>query len=1105
MGRIGASPACRLASVGSLSHMRVVLRDIDPQSLVDVFGPVRYAVATQLVKRRAVVQSVWVESQQALCGVVRGGNGEFYTPAVYFITAEEGSLEIDRDQCSCRSKRQCEHAAALLLAASEAVGGAVQVRAAPVAQKAKPPSWDRELESLLSVQEPAQQKPRTSVAVELTISTGAKYQAAPRLMARLVQPGKNGGWIAGNLSWSRLDVMYTRDFPAAQVQVLREFLALYRARASSGSYYYSYGEEKYLELSAFDSRQLWALLEQADAAGIRFVYSKTLGGGDVARYGGAQVCLDVTKDGEELRLLPRLRAEPAEGELVPVVFLGAEPHGVAWVRAINYDDGPEFWRFAIAPLTEPVQPGIRKLALGRKHLSVPAEAEPEFRQKFYPRLRRAAPVISSDESFVPPEISAPTLVLRATYGEGHDLNLDWQWNYRVGDSSLSAGLGEPDDDPGFRDLKAERELLGDLPVRPGDMDQLAGLDTMRFTTELMPLLASQPDVRLEVEGTPADYREASDSVQIGVSVDESASDSTDWFDLGVTITVEGREVPFMDVFLALSRGDTHLLLLDGAYFSLEKPELMTLRTLIEEARALTDSEGPLRLSPFQAGLWDELAALGVVSRQASAWQEKVRGLLSMSELPAVPAPGGLEATLRPYQLEGFAWLAFLWEHQLGGILADDMGLGKTLQSLALIAHARAARPADAPFLIVAPTSVVPNWAAEAARFTPGLKCVAISETGARRDRSLDEAITEADFVVTSYTLFRLEFEHYAKLGWSAMILDEAQSFKNHQSKIYQCVRKLGAPVKLAITGTPMENNLMELWSLLSVTAPGLFPRPDRFRDYYAQPIERGRDAELLAQLRRRIKPLMKRRTKEQVAADLPAKQEQLLSIELHPKHRTVYQRQLQRERQKVLGLIDDMNANRFTILRSLTKLRQLALHAALVDPADGGVPCAKIDALLEQLADVVDGGHRALVFSQFTSFLELVRSRLSAAGISFCYLDGRTRDRGSVLSSFKEGSAPVFLISLKAGGFGLNLTEADYCFLLDPWWNPQAEEQAIDRTHRIGQTRNVMVYRLIAKDTIEEKVLALNARKAELFANVMDEGNTFGSALTPDDIRHLFA
>ncbi|MGD0554446.1 MAG: SNF2-related protein [Streptosporangiaceae bacterium] len=1077
--------------------MRVVLRDIDPHSLVDAFGPVRYAAAVQYVNRKAVVQMVWVNSQQALCGVVRGGNGEFYTPAVYFTSTDDGELEIERDQCSCRARRQCEHAAALLLAGTESNTGGVQVRPGDTSPQPKRSGWDQTLEALLSGS-PEPPKARSSIGMELALTDKM------RLMARLVQPGKNGGWINGNLSWSRLDVMYTRDYPFEQLRVLREMRALYRARASESSHYYSYGEEKLIELSAFDSRQLWPLLDEAAEVGLRVVYPRGLGNGDVPRYASAELCLDVTSDSEELHIAPLLRVEGTEQRLVAVQFIGSEAHGVVCVPAHEASSGHESLRFALAPLTSPVPMALRKMALTREPLTVPGTDEATFRDKFFPRLRRTAAVISSDDSFTPPVISEPKLVLRASYGDGHDVDLDWEWSYQVGDSELRASLGKmPDNDSSYRDLAAEQQVLDSLPVRPRDLDRLGGLDTMRFTTELMPLLNSQPSVGVEVTGTPADYREASDSLRIGVSVDEGGS--TDWFDLGVSITVEDREVPFTDLFLALSRGDAHLLLPDGAYFSLEKPELRSLRKLIDEARALTDEDGPLTLSPFQAGLWDELAALGFVTRQARAWEEKVQGLLSLDSLPAVLPPPTLKATLRPYQLEGFQWLAFLWSHGLGGILADDMGLGKTLESLALLAHARAAEPDAPPFLIIAPTSVVPNWATEAARFTPDLKVVAITETGAKRGDSLAEMVAGADFVVTSYTLFRLDFDAYAKLKWSGLLLDEAQYTKNHQSKIYQCVRKLSAPFKVAITGTPMENNLMELWALLSVTAPGLFPRPDKFKEYYAQPIEKQRDLELLGQLRRRIRPLMKRRTKEQVAADLPDKQEQVLEIELHPKHRTVYQRHLQRERAKVLGLIDDMNANRFTILRSLTKLRQLALHGALVDPENDGLPCAKIDALLEQLSDVVDGGHRALVFSQFTSFLAMVRDRLDAAGIDYCYLDGSTKDRGDVLSKFKNGAAPVFLISLKAGGFGLNLTEADYCFLLDPWWNPAAEAQAIDRVHRIGQTRNVMVYRLIAKDTIEEKVLALNARKAELFNNVMDEGNAFGGSLTTDDIRHLFA
>ncbi len=335
------------------------------------------------------------------------------------------------------------------------------------------------------------------------------------------------------------------------------------------------------------------------------------------------------------------------------------------------------------------------------------------------------------------------------------------------------------------------------------------------------------------------------------------------------------------------------------------------------------------------------------------------------------------------------------------------------------------------------------------------------------------------------------------------MLDEAQVVKNHQSRAYQCAKRLPAPYKLAVTGTPMENNLMELWSLLSVTAPGLFPSPTRFDRYYRGPIEKGKDADLLAQLRRRVRPLMLRRSKEAVLTELPEKQEQVIELPLNSKHHTVYQTHLQRERQKVLGLLGDLDANRFEIFRSLTLLRQASLHAALIDAKYARVPSTKLDALMDQLDDVVADGHRAVVYSQFTRFLAAARQRLDAAGIDYCYLDGSTRNRSAVLSRFAAGDAPVFLVSLKAGGVGLNLTEADYCILLDPWWNPATEAQAVDRLHRIGQTNKVMVYRLVAKDTIEEKVMALKAKKAALFDSVLADGDRGSGALTAADIRGL--
>jgi superfamily II DNA or RNA helicase len=1134
-----------------------MLPDLDPASVEDAVGVASFVRGMHYVRQRAVIDMEWDSSENALHGIVRGRTGEFNTTMAYLSQADGSRLSFERGQCSCPVRVNCKHAVALVLAAVDASDAPAATRQAPPSSSsatpatpatrpapppATPAAWEKSLDTLLDARPAAaDRRPNeTPLAIEVALSgdlhptqsQGSVMSPAPlKVVARLVQAGKNGGWIGGDISWGKLDsLLYNGSFPAAQVRLLREIYAVYRSRGSQAAYHYSssygYSHDKMIELSAFESRQLWPLLDEAESIGLKLVYPRKLG--LVERYRCAEFCLDVTSDDRTgaLVIAPVLQVGGAPADVTLIRFIGSEAHGVAYADRAETggSDLHGGWHFRLAKLTKAVPPQLQHMALACQRLEIPAAEQPRFRDGYFPRLRHAATMISSDGSFTPPAISGPTLVLHAAYQDGHHVEASWDWAYQVGDARLSASPHNDSPAAGYRDLEAERLVLASLDLPPDRFGllrpdlasaelgqalaphvQLGGIDTMRFTTELLPLLADQAGVAVDVTGDPADYREASDSLRIGVSTD-AVADDPDWFDLGITITIEERQVPFIDVFTALSRGESHLLLASGAYFSLEKPELQALARLIEEARALQDApDGELKISRFQAGLWDELAELGVVNHQARAWQEQVQGLLSIGAIDRKEPPETLHGRLRPYQLDGFQWLAFLWQHQLGGILADDMGLGKTLQSLALICHAKQVDPAISPFLIVAPTSVVPNWRAEAARFTPGLNVVSISDTMSRRGQDLGEVITGADVVVTSYTLLRIDFDAYSKLGWSGLILDEAQFTKNHQSKIYQCARRLPAPFKVAITGTPMENNVMELWSLLSITAPGLFPNPSRFRDYYARPIEKQGNAELLAQLRRRIKPLVKRRTKEQVATDLPAKQEQVLEVDLHPRHRKLYQTHLQRERQKVLGLIDDMNSNRFTILRSLTLLRQLSLHAGLVDEEYRDLPSSKIDVLLEQLGDVVGGGHRALVFSQFTGFLDKVRGRLDAADVQYCYLDGKTRDRATVLRQFKDGSVPVFLISLKAGGFGLNLTEADYCFLLDPWWNPATEAQAVDRTHRIGQTRNVMVYRLIAKDTIEEKVMALKRRKAELFSSVLDSGNAFGASIDADDIRGLFA
>lgn len=493
----------------------------------------------------------------------------------------------------------------------------------------------------------------------------------------------------------------------------------------------------------------------------------------------------------------------------------------------------------------------------------------------------------------------------------------------------------------------------------------------------------------------------------------------------------------------------------------------------------------------------------MVDEQLARWRANLARLAAARPPVPVEPPVGLKADLRDYQRDGLDWLSFLWDNGIGGVLADDMGLGKTVQTLALIT--RAVSGGAGKFLVVAPTSVARNWAAECARFTPDLNAVVVTSTVAKAAGGLADQVAAADIVVTSYTLLRMDVAEYSQIPWAGMILDEAQFVKNHHSKTHQAARLLDVPFKLAITGTPMENNLMELWSLLSITVPGLYPSPKVFETYFRKPIESGQADDLLPVLRRRVKPVLLRRTKGQVLTELPPKSEQVLTIGLSAKHRKIYDTRLARERQKVLGLLGDWEKNRFQIFRSLTLLRQLSLHPGLVDDSARSVGSAKIDFLVEQLEQLVAEGHSALVFSQFTGFLGIVRSHLDSAGIAYSYLDGSVNSdgRARAIEDFGSGTKQVFLISLKAGGFGLNLTTADYCFLCDPWWSPAAEAQAVDRAHRIGQVRPVSVYRLVAENTIEEKVVALQDRKRALFAAVVDDGDLFGSAITASDIREL--
>ncbi len=1070
-----------------------------------------------------VLSAHWTEGGEVF-GEVRGTARQPYTAFVRLSTSAARTLAGFDGFCTCPMRTNCKHVVATLLAAIRDEDGTP----APTA------GWEQTLDGLIGddrqtldeqPQPPYGEPAQVALQCELVersaraVAYGVQRYA---LHARPVVPGRSGNWVRSGISWQSLHFGGGRV--SARLTAQRRLLEEIRALSTvSTRYVGSYAASGYggqtITLDTIASRRLWDVLNEARALGLPLVQPGKHAPPVHVAAEPAEVALVVRRSAEGLAVEPRISVEGRRVLPSSSLLLGDPAHGIAWWQHVDEPAaGQNNRRLRLAPLATPVDAALRGVVYGEV-IHVPAEGEERFLSDYYPAVRQRITVVPADGAVTLPEPEPPVLTCSVEHLDGHRVAVDWAWSYGAGDASAREPLAPAASGRGRRDLAVEREtlpavtpiaarvpeLVDDGPDGPrlAPARTLDGIATARLLTEVVPALADRPDVAVRVSGDVAEYRETDAAPVIEFS-GERDTDEQDWFDLAVTVAVDGEEVPFRELFLALAAGDKHLVLPSGTFFRLDREEFARLGRLIAEARALQDAPGEtVRVSRFQADLWSELEQLGVVSGQAAAWQQTVRALTGSEGVERQPLPAGLRATLRPYQRAGFDWLAFLLGHGLGGILADDMGLGKTLQTLTLIARARERRPGAGPFLVVAPTSVVPNWVSECRRFTPGLTAVAITETSKRRGADLAAAVGSADVVVTSYTLFRLEYDDYAALDWTGLVLDEAQVVKNHQSRAYQCAKKLPAPYKLAVTGTPMENNLMELWSLLSITAPGLFPSPTRFDRYYRAPIERGNDAELLAQLRRRVRPLMLRRSKEAVLTELPEKQEQIIELPLNSKHHTVYQTHLQRERQKVLGLLGDLDANRFEIFRSLTLLRQASLHAALIDAKYARVPSTKLDALMGQLDDVVADGHRAVVYSQFTRFLAAARHRLDAAGIDYCYLDGSTRNRSAVLARFAAGGAPVFLVSLKAGGVGLNLTEADYCILLDPWWNPATEAQAVDRLHRIGQTKKVMVYRLVAKDTIEEKVMALKARKAALFDSVLADGDRGAGALTAADIRGL--
>jgi hypothetical protein len=733
-------------------------------------------------------------------------------------------------------------------------------------------------------------------------------------------------------------------------------------------------------------------------------------------------------------------------------------------------------------------------------LVVPASDVAEFRASWLPSLRRRFVMSSSDGSF-DPDARPQMRVVGTVRRDGGGVVVRWWVEYDEGESRSRVPLAQALGDEAVAGLVGRingwgAALGSDLwPTLP----TVGRLDPWRVPEFLSACVEGEtvdglvwdvaPDVRaIEV---------SKDGMGVELAVDGATSD---WFDLNVRLRVGDHYLSVREALEAIGRGNEYVEV-EGVWVRLDGPRIRALHALLDEARALTGWEGEgLRLSVAAAGIVDLFENQVDSVSLSKAWRERVASLRGEGRQGSLAPVSALARVLRPYQRQGHAWLTSRLSWGLGGVLADDMGLGKTVQILSAIASLRAAGGQKGPVLVVAPTSVVGVWAEQATKFTPGLRVRCVGETAARRGTTIVQEAQASDIVVTSYTLARLEADQWREVRLCGVVIDEAQAVKNPRTATYRALRSMDTPWCLAVSGTPIENSLGDLWSILSLTCPGLLPAWDTFTQKVRRPIESG-DVDMLERLTSYVAPFILRRTKEQVATDLPDKIVDVVRVELGKEHRRIYDQYLARERARILDLLAEPDANRMSVLASITRLRQLALDPALVEDSYAHVGSAKVEYVADRLDEIVPLGHRALIFSQFTSFLARIRHVLERRGVSVVQLDGSTRNREEVVERFRSGVSQVFLISLKAGGSGLTLTEADYVYIMDPWWNPAAEEQAIDRAHRIGQTKKVNVYRLVAADTIEAKVVELQDRKRRLISSVM---NGTGSApLSVADVRGL--
>jgi superfamily II DNA or RNA helicase len=581
-------------------------------------------------------------------------------------------------------------------------------------------------------------------------------------------------------------------------------------------------------------------------------------------------------------------------------------------------------------------------------------------------------------------------------------------------------------------------------------------------------------------------------------IDVEVKENNDWFDIYAVVYFGPYKIPFIQLKNHILSHKKEFVLPNGEIAVIPEKWFSQYGNLLH----FSEGQNDIKLRRHHIGLVNELAE-GELAEVTMG--RKLQKLNDFEDMADVAMPHHFKGHLRHYQKAGFNWFHFLQQYHFGGCLADDMGLGKTIQTLALLQkHKEETEAAEskATSLIIMPTSLIYNWLNEAKKFTSKLRIMV--HTGTLRYKS-PEVFANYDVVITTYGITRIDIDLLESYFFDYIILDESQNIKNPSSKSYQSVKRLKSRFKLILSGTPVENSVNDLWTQMSFINPGLLGSQQFFQNEFVTPIEKKKDEEKARRLQALIKPFVLRRTKEQVATELPPKTENLFYCKMSEEQANVYEKVKSEYRNELLRTLEDgtFAKSQIQVLQGLIKLRQIANHPSMIDEQYEG-DSGKFENVVHTLSNVLDGGHKVLIFSQFVKQLNIYRSYFEEHGIAYSYLDGSTQNRGDVVQHFQEDEKTrVFLISLKAGGVGLNLTEADYVFILDPWWNPAVEQQAIDRTHRIGQTKNVFIYKFITKDSVEEKILALQQRKLKVAQSLITTEESFIKSLSADDIKEI--